>query len=196
MATPAASGRNSGQAGNSAPSTPPELSFVIGSYLTIGLGMLVGWAIWKGVNPHDYKPAPGVSIFAALYIFAQSIERVLEPLSSFLDKTSAKLNKKAAVSALASAGDDEKFAKKAGLAQVRRNRGVILWAIASFLAMVAAGGLGVFLLKAIGLGSAPAAVDILVTGLAIGSGTKPLHDLIANIQKSSASKDASAATGQ
>jgi len=32
------------------------------------------------------------------------------------------------------------------------------------------------------------ALDLLVTGLVVGAGTKPLHDLVANIQKTSSAK--------
>lgn len=48
--------------------------------------------------------------------------------------------------------------------------------------MAVCGAFGVLLLSAIGL-DAPEWFDIVVTGLAIGSGTKPLHDLISNVQK-------------
>jgi len=47
-------------------------------------------------------------------------------------------------------------------------------------------------LKSVGLNGVPPAVDILVTGLAIGSGTEPLHDLISNMQQSSSQKEHSA----
>jgi len=76
---------------------------------------------------------------------------------------------------------------------VRHNRAVVMWAIASFLAMLASGSLGLMLLRSVGLTGAPAWADIFVTGLAIGSGTKPLHDLISNLQQSSSQKEASAA---
>ena len=60
--------------------------------------------------------------------------------------------------------------------------------------MLAAGGLGLLLLHAIGLTKAPIWLDVLVTGLAIGSGTKPLHDLISNMQQSSGEKEQPATT--
>jgi hypothetical protein len=36
----------------------------------------------------------------------------------------------------------------------------------------------------IGVTTAPLWMDIAVTGLAVGAGTKPLHDLISKIEKS------------
>jgi hypothetical protein len=54
--------------------------------------------------------------------------------------------------------------------------------------MLACGAFGVGLLAASGF-KIPVFWDIAVTGLAVGSGTKPLHDLISHLQKS---KDAKA----
>ncbi len=71
---------------------------------------------------------------------------------------------------------------------VARNRTVLMWALASGLAMIVCGAFGILMLRTIGFTSAPAWADLTVTGLAVGSGTKPLHDLISNIQKSKAVK--------
>lgn len=91
--------------------------------------------------------------------------------------------------------------KQAAVDRSRSNRTVVLWAVASVLGMVLSGVLGLYLLHAVGLqddlvgidgrlaggwGSAAGlrhALDLLVTGLAIGGGTKPLHDLIQNLQE-------------
>lgn len=101
------------------------------------------------------------------------------------------------------------------------NRAVLMWATASVLAMLACASLGIFLLRSI---EAPSAVkgstasasvrsssaapsgpspaknpnrplDLLVTGLVVGAGTKPLHDLISQIQTTSGrSKSSASAT--
>jgi hypothetical protein len=91
--------------------------------------------------------------------------------------------------------------KQAAVEQRRANRTVVLWAVASVLGMALSGVLGLNLLHAVGLqddlvgldgrvtgGLTSAAgvrhaLDLLVTGLAIGGGTKPLHDLIQNLQE-------------
>lgn len=169
------------------PAGPPDLSYTIVAYIVIVVATGVGWLVWKAVKPPVFVAAQGVSIFACLYIFAQVIERILEPLSSYLDGE----KKKAALETLSSAATPE---NRAAVAKIKRNRAVLLWAIASALAMLASGGLGVFLLRAVGLTGVPAWVDVLVTGLAVGSGTKPLHDLISNLQSSSSSQEASAAS--
>jgi hypothetical protein len=96
--------------------------------------------------------------------------------------------------ALQNLAADPTPAHQAVVEQVKRNRAVLLWGFSSLLAMLASGGLGLFLLRSVGLKGAPTWLDILVTGLAIGSGTKPLHDLISNLQQSSSQKEKSATT--
>jgi hypothetical protein len=76
---------------------------------------------------------------------------------------------------------------QAVLDRIRRNTAVLAWGIASALAMLACGAFGIRLLYAIGF-DVPPGWDIALTGLAIGSGTKPLHDLISNVQKSKEAK--------
>lgn len=105
--------------------------------------------------------------------------------------------------------------KEAAVAQTELHRSqgaraVLMWATASVLAMLVCASLGVFLLrsvetpspaKAIVASSAPSKakdpnrlMDLLVTGLVVGAGTKPLHDLITQIQTSSGNSKAKAAS--
>jgi hypothetical protein len=98
------------------------------------------------------------------------------------------------------------------------SRAVLMWATAAVLAMLACASLGIFLLRsietpgAVRASTAPASVrssstspsapspakdpnrvlDLLVTGLVVGAGTKPLHDLISQIQTTSGKSKASA----
>ncbi len=181
-----------------------EHKYLLGAYVVIGFGVLAGWVLWKVVKPHDFVPEPGVSVFALLYIFAQTIERVLEPLTSHIggapnpdagnEGSPKRLSESDAAANLKAAGSKDADKWRTVVAQVTGNRALATWALASFLAMLASGGLGVFLLHAVGLTSVPPAVDILVTGLAIGSGTKPLHDLIGNIQAAKEEKKSNAVT--
>jgi hypothetical protein len=167
---------------------------IIWAYVIAAAGLALGYGLWRWLKPHGFHPAPGVSIFALLYIFAQAIERILEPFSSYFG--SAKVNgqnvsKTAALSDLAA---NPSPATKAVVDQARRARGIVLWGFASALGMIGSGACGVFLLHTAGATGARAIFDILVTGLAIGSGTKPLHDLISNVQKSKEGKEDAAAT--
>jgi hypothetical protein len=90
---------------------------------------------------------------------------------------------------------------QAELNQRRADKAIVYWAFASILGILLSGLLGLYLLHIIGLkgdgiddrGAWTAAgwtwastrhlLDLLVTGLAIGGGTKPLHDLIGNLQE-------------
>lgn len=55
--------------------------------------------------------------------------------------------------------------------------------------MALCGLFGILLLRLVGLKGVPAECDIVLTGLAVGSGTKPLHDLISNVQKAKDQKE-------
>ena len=90
-------------------------------------------------------------------------------------------------------------AAQAELDQRRADKVVAYWALATGIGLLLSATLGLYLMHVIGLqsdglsadgtwaGTLNAAgirhaLDILVTGLAIGGGTKPLHDLISNLQ--------------
>ena len=131
--------------------------------------------------------------------------------------------KKAAVAEQAAAVQRSAAARKAAAAAQREAavaqtthhryqsaRAVLMWATASVLAMLVCAALGIFLLrsvetpspaKASAASSAPApakdpnrVLDLLVTGLVVGAGTKPLHDLITQVQTSSGSSKAKASS--
>lgn len=112
----------------------------------------------------------------------------------------------------ASSAAEALAASKAKLARVQANRAVFAWAAASTIAVVACAYLGAGILFALsggtfGLVEIPAdgllpgqdsspfdstnrALDFLVTGLIVGAGTKPLHDMVSKIQKSKENSDA------
>lgn len=71
---------------------------------------------------------------------------------------------------------------KAKLERRLTERALLFWVIATALGALLAGLLGLELLKSVGVASAPVWLEILVTGLAVGGGTKPLHDLIKQLQ--------------
>jgi hypothetical protein len=82
----------------------------------------------------------------------------------------------------------EKANTQHNLDQYRANLTGITFGVSAGLAMAVCGYAGIFLLKTVGITTAPW-LDLLVTGLVIAGGTKPLHDLISNISSSSQSKD-------
>jgi len=106
--------------------------------------------------------------------------------------------------------------KEAALAQTKFHRAqgaraVLMWATASVLAMLVCASAGVFLLRSVEAPASPGktsaassasgpangpnrVLDLLVTGLVVGAGTKPLHDLITQVQTSSSSSKAKASS--
>jgi hypothetical protein len=90
------------------------------------------------------------------------------------------------------ATEKENTAQKA-LDAVQRTRARWAWALASIFALIVCGILGLGLIESVasvetsdgGAGkSLFERVDVIITGLAVGAGTKPLHDLISRLEKS------------
>jgi hypothetical protein len=179
------------------PAVTPDLNAVLIGYAAVLIGAIGGILLWKWRDPATFTPGSGISVFAPLYILAQAIERFLEPFSNLLnaaapDSEKPKKRKDEALEMvhLALVGNrlDEAAKWQRVVDRIRRNTAVIAWGLASLLAMLLSGLFGLFLLRLIGFTSVPEEVDIVITGLAVGSGTKPLHDLISNLQQSKEQK--------
>jgi hypothetical protein len=175
----------------------PDTAWVVAAY-----GLVVGaagaaWLLYRWISPAAPVVDPGLSALAPLYILAQGIERLLEPFSKLLGSTTddagarkskedARAQRDATFATLFTSPSGEIAAAaakaQAVLERVRRNTVVIAWGLATAIAMVVCGAFGIRLLAALGF-DAPAFWDIAISGLAAGSGTKPLHDLISNLQK-------------
>jgi hypothetical protein len=159
-------------------------------------------------------PAAGLTIFAVFFVAAQAIERLLEPLASLWDpkteekakqaSTKASDDSEVAVKAIA-AHDSGASAKKeqankalveaaqakAEASSSHENRKIYFWAAACSVGLLASSSLKLYFLTTVGIASPPRTLEILATGLIIGSGTKPLHDLVTLISaKSDAAKGA------
>jgi hypothetical protein len=134
-------------------------------------------------------------VLPALEADGRDPERVLTTLAKVLKvpaNEAAGVTKKTALNLAAAA--------QAELEQRRADKAVAYWALASGVGLLLSAALGLYLLHIVGLrgdgltadggwagGVISAAgirhmLDILVTGLAVGGGTKPLHDLISNLQ--------------
>ncbi len=68
------------------------------------------------------------------------------------------------------------------VAQLRADRTIFFWALASISGLAISGNFGFLLLQSISSQHVNQCLDLIVTGLVIGAGTKPLHDLITGIQ--------------
>lgn len=152
-------------------------------------------------------------LFTVFYIVAQAIERFVEPLmntrlapATDAPKKNLGATKETLARTLADATTDEVAANEAkenheaaeaALSEAQKQRAIIGWALASGLALLACGLLGLGFIEAVGKvengstfwTSVVARADVVLTGLAVGAGTKPLHDLISRIEKSKEKAD-------
>lgn len=97
-------------------------------------------------------------------------------------KAAAKTKFDAAKTAAQTALDDAAKAK-GGANKITGNRAVVVWAAASAIGILGASMLQLYLLKQVGIASPPRPMELLATGLIIGAGTKPMHDLVKLIEK-------------
>jgi len=202
---------------------PPSWLFLCGALCILVAGGGLGYLVWRAARPSDFMPSTNYAVYAGLFIMALAIERVLEPFAGYIvpsttmkkarvSATAANVTRVKAnsqpqpTSALAAAQSQTAVASKEHH-RSQANRAVLMWAMASALAMVICASVGIFLLRSVEAPSAQGAsasgspdstlpkesptsppnrwVDLVVTGLVVGAGTKPLHDLISNIQTSS-----------
>jgi hypothetical protein len=146
------------------------------------------------------RPVDGLTIFAVFFVAAQAIERLLEPFASWLDPKMNDEVEKAKAEAENTFADylarpkdisavtskmNEAAQKKVCALKSRANRKIVFWAVATAIAILAAAGLKLYFLQTMGIGRTPRALDIIATGLIIGAGTKPLHDLVTMISAKS-----------
>lgn len=196
----------------SAPVVRPDGFYVGLALLLIVAGVVIGTWVQVAVRiPTPVELAAEISAFAVFYILAQALERISQFIDFALPQLGATGGKtKEAVltkrdDAMATylrsmAGQDAASAENAidpatatadaqhDVDKVRTNRSLIFWAINSFLAAIGCGYLGLNILHAIGVANAPIWFDLSITALAIGGGTKPLNDLIGNLQKAKEEK--------
>jgi hypothetical protein len=147
------------------------------------------------------KAVDGTTIFAVFFVGATAIERLLEPFSSALlpqeqtkkdaadKKKDAQKATETVAAAIASAPgakpDTEDAEKKLDAAAAADQavadrdwyRKVLFWGIASIVSVVASASLKLYFLGTVGIAHANRWEEILATGLILGAGTKPLHDL-------------------
>lgn len=172
----------------------PSTLVLAGGFIAVALGTLIAYLLNKAVEPAVPALAEGLSPFAAVYVAAQALERLLEPLSPWIRGNEKKEAKVQLMRALADNDSPAQAGAQRMLGAVRADRAVVFWAVATVLAMVLSASTGLFLLHLIGVTGGPSWLDILVTGLAIGGGTKPLHDLITRIEKSKEKAEKDSAT--
>lgn len=192
---PASSSTAGSSVGSSTKAVTPDaklLLIVFASVLASYLVALIlsGWVWDKGALDGPAQLVADVNIFALVYVFAQVIERLLEPLSAlWMPTADVAMSRDEAVANALTTGStaDAKVAaeKQAALNQLRADRAILFWGVACTLAFFASASIKIYFLQIIGFSAAPRWGEVLVTGLLIGSGTKPVHDIVQRIQKAS-----------
>jgi hypothetical protein len=196
-----ANGGNTREIPVSASASPTALWKPIAAIAAIGAVAFVMWLAYADwIKPAVIQLKASYVPFAGVVVVAAALERLLEPLSDVLlpkdpPKQQAAQTKTAAQAAAADPDENtaqvkplvDKAAKKQAAADARpMDRTIMFWVIASACGLVLAGSFGFFLLQPVASNHVNRALDLVVTGLAIGAGTKPLHDLITNIQSKGA----------
>jgi hypothetical protein len=194
------------------PAPPARTRYVVVAYLLVAVGVTTGVAVHQVVAPPSPVVVPGISVFAGFYVVAQAVERVIDPFSNraggVLDgfgrgspgprpkkedlmKHRRWMRQRAAGADTGSETHTKAVEAADAVALFRANSTVLMWGVACLLASLLCGWLGLLMLHAVGV-HAPVPVDLAVTGVGIGSGTKPLHDLIGNLAATKQKKQDSA----
>ena len=172
------------------PSMPGKHEQVRSTVLALGIAVAFFFAAWRlhGNTSSAYRMDSQWGAFAGLFILALAIERALEPFSRKLgpDTTTLKAARDR-ILASAPADDMDNIAVECqlGVEMCRRLTAVVTWGMATGLAFFLCAQLNITLMQAVsaqGSGAPPFWADLLVTGLVVGAGTKPLHDLVSNIE--------------
>lgn len=167
-----------------------RLGFGLAVMVVVGL---VTWLITATLGTATAPPpvaVNGLGIFAVFFVAALAVERLIEPIT-LLDRKKPELEKtakethKAAVTAAndPQASDaqgtlEDAAADASAAAEVWATyRAIALWGLASLVGALAAALLNLHLLKTAGIQTPSLYLEILATGLIIGAGTKPLHEL-------------------
>ncbi|GAA1816238.1 hypothetical protein GCM10009682_41430 [Luedemannella flava] len=173
-----------------APTLPAHPLAVLGGFGIAAIGGLTAMGIGDAVTIPPFRVEDQVSAFGALLVFAGAVERVLEPITRWMPGRKPQERYERALADMDNGvpGATQIAAvAKAACERARASRGVLMWGIATALATVLSSSAGFYLLRALnadtGWNAVPTWVDAMVTGLIVGSGTKPLHDLITKVQK-------------
>jgi len=185
---------------------PASLKAIIPSIITVAAATVGMWFAYKyAIKPTTIGIAKSYVPYAAVIAVTAALERLLEPLSQQLMPSTAAKAEAAesrtaaqadAANPLMKATDVQPKVNQAADAQakvetLRTNRAVLFWAIASIFGVGISGGFGLFLLQSIATGHVNSFLDLAVTGLTIGAGTKPTHDLITSLQAKASGSPAS-----
>ncbi|GAA1775500.1 hypothetical protein [Luedemannella helvata] len=172
-----------------APTLPAHPLAVLGAFGAAIIGGLTAMGIGEASTITPFRVEDQVSAFGALIVFAAAVERVLEPVTRWMPGRKPQERYERALADMDNGvpGATQIAAvAKAACERARASRGVLMWGIATALSTVLSASAGFYLLRTLNANpdwnGVPAWIDAIVTGLIVGSGTKPLHDLITKVQ--------------
>lgn len=190
-AAPAAPGPGQEMAA-AVPSRPARIWAVMAGLGLAGAGAFGAWNISALLAPGVFDVNSDMSVFAGLFVFSAAVERVLEPFTRWLPGRTEQEKYEKAVADMENGvpGATNAAAHYKSLVDTARaSRGIVMWGLATGVATVFAASSGFYLLRMISANPAWNGIDVwadaLITGLVVGSGTKPLHDVINKVQKQS-----------
>jgi hypothetical protein len=174
------------------PSMPAKGWAMLSGLALAAAGAFGAWSVNRMMQPSPFQVGDSWSTFGALFVFAAAVERVLEPFSRWMPGRAEQERYEKAVADMENGVPGATNAAahyKAAVDSARASRGVIMWGLATAIATVLSAGGGFYLLRALSANpnwsGVAVWVDALVTGLVVGSGTKPLHDVITKVQRQS-----------
>ena len=160
---------------------------VVAAFGSLIGGFLIALLVIHGLLIKGEQPtiAAGFNTFALLFVMALAIERLIQPFAPGLgpDTSVAKAALQTARSTAAPA--DQVATAQTDVDDARSKTALVTWGVATGLAAIVSACLNVTLLHALTSQSGthpPYWIDLLVTGLVVGAGTKPLNDLWTRLQ--------------
>jgi hypothetical protein len=182
--------------------SPPRPLPLLVALIILAVGSTAAYFLHLALNPSDFRSGNTYAPVAALFLLALAVERLLEPFSGFFlpsVTTDKREYRKMAVEMMRTQKTAAYMDLKHDADRSRASRAVLMWGVASVLAMLVAASTGFFVMRSVegpsegastnsGGSGHPVSVgpnrvlDLVLTGLIIGGGTKPLHDLIGRIQ--------------
>lgn len=176
-----------------------DVRLIAGAIASVVAAAILMWYAYRyWIKPTTMQVMTGFVPYAGVLAVTAALERFLEPLSDLIPPQTG-LAKDAATEAktvmrklaadfkvrtpVVQQHAQDAATKQALVDRQRFERTIVFWAIASVCGLAISGGFGMFLLQSISTNHVNSFLDLTVTGLTIGAGTKPLHDAIIGIQK-------------
>lgn len=157
----------------------------------VGVAGILAYCIWRwGNHAPALRTGDQTSVFGLLIVFAAAVERLLEPFTEWMPGTKQRLHLEQVTAAMMNghplASLTDVANAKAKVDRAVKNKGVLTWGLATAFATVISSAGGFYVLRALGVDGSQTSIlpwaDAILTGLIVGSGTKPMHDWVARLQ--------------